>query len=187
MLGPLLFIIYTNDLPNASTNARAILFADDTTVYASSDSLSMLYNTINLDLDYLADWFCANKLSLNISKTNYVLFSRDNKVTHMDITIGNNKIERKQYVKFLGIMVDEKLDWSEHISRCKLKLSSSIFAINAAKRYLTTQHLLMLYNSLVYPYLSYGVLLWGATFQTHLNKMVVMQKKISSYYCTCTI
>ena len=65
--------------------------------YRTPYSLAMLYNTINLDLVYLADWFCANKLSLNISKTNYV-FSRDNEVTHLDITIGNNNIELKQYV-----------------------------------------------------------------------------------------
>ena len=82
VLGPLLFIIYTNDLPNAINNAKSILFADDTTVYASSDSLSLLYNIINSELNSLADWFHANKLSLNIGKTHYVLFSQQNVSTN---------------------------------------------------------------------------------------------------------
>lgn len=177
MLGPLLFIIYTNDLPNAIANAKSILFADDTTLYASSDSLSLLYKNINSDLSSLADWFCANKLSLNVGKTNYILFSRKHVDTHLEVTIGNTKIERKPFVKFLGIIVDQTLDWSEHVKSCKAKLSSSLYALNASKRYLTSRHLLMLYNALLYPYLSYGVLLWGSTFQTHLNKIVVMQKR----------
>ena len=74
VLGPLLFIIYTNDLPNAINNAKSILFADDTTLYASSDSLPVLYKMIYYDLTSLAEWFCAYKLSLNVSKSN-VLFS----------------------------------------------------------------------------------------------------------------
>jgi hypothetical protein len=177
VLGPLLFIIYTNDLPKSIQNSKSIIFADDTTVYASSTSLPILFNTINADLNGLADWFCANKLSLNVSKTNYVLFSRKSIMTHFGIKIGNMQIERKQCVKFLGIIVDEKLEWSEQISNCKAKLSSSLYAINSSKRYLTSKHLLMLYNSIVYPYLSYGILLWGSTFKSYLNKINVMQKK----------
>ena len=74
-------------------------------------------------------------------------------------------------------MVDERLDWSEHTKSVKAKLSSSLYAINASKHYLTTGHLLMLYNALVYPYLTYGLLLWGSTFRSHLNKLIVMQKR----------
>ena len=178
VLGPLLFIIYTNDLPNALDKAKSILFADDTTVYASSASLPELFTDMNSDLQLLADWFYANKLSLNVGKTNYVLFSRKTVVTQLEITIGDINIERKPCMKFLGILVDEKLEWSEHITYCKTKLSSALYALNTSKRYLTSRHLIMLYNALVYPYLSYGVLLWGSTYQTYLNKIVIMQKKV---------
>ena len=178
VLGPLLFIIYTNDLPNAIDRAKSILFADDTTVYASSSSLPELYKNINTELNSLADWFYANKLSLNVGKTNYVLFTRKTVITNLDIKIGEINIERKSHVKFLGLLVDEKLEWSEHIKYCTSKLSSSLYALNSSKKYLTTKHLIMLYNSLVYPYLSYGILLWGSTFQVYLSKIIIMQKKV---------
>jgi hypothetical protein len=132
---------------------------------------------VNADLNSLADWFCANKLSLNVGKTNYVLFSRKTVIAHLEIKIGSVSIERKHHIKFLGIWVDEKLEWSDHVLHCKAKLSSSLYAINAAKRYLTSTNLLMLYNALVYPYLSYGILLWGSAFKTNTNKIIVMQKK----------
>jgi hypothetical protein len=177
VLGPLLFIIYTNDLAHSLTKTKSILFADDTTVYASASSLPALFNTVNSDLNSLVNWFCANKLSLNIDKTNYVLFSRKSINTRLNITIGNTNIERKKHVKFLGMTVDEKLEWKEHIRICQAKLSSSLYAMNASKRYLTSKHLQTLYNSLIYPYLSYGVLLWGSTYKTYINKLIVMQKK----------
>jgi hypothetical protein len=131
--------------------------------YTTSNYLPTLYHDINEDLHSLAEWFYANKLSINVSKTNYVLVSRQNVSTESEVKIGNTKIERKHYVKLLGIIVDQKVDWSEHIRYCKAKLSSSLYALNAAKRYLTTHHLLMLYNYLIYLYLTYGVLLWEST------------------------
>jgi hypothetical protein len=188
VLGPLLFIIYTNDLSNSLTRAKSIIFADDTTVYKSSSLLSELYSDINSDLESLADWFCANKLSLNTGKTNYVLFSRKSVTTCLKITIGSKQIDRMKYVKFLGIWVDEKLEWSVHVENCKAKLSSSLYALNSSKNYLSSNQLLMLYNAIVYPYLSYGVLLWGSIFKSLCNKIITMQKKAvriiahASYY-----
>ena len=79
VLGPLLFIIYTNDLPGCLNLTKSILFADDTTIYLSSNNISYLYTTMNGELLKLTDWFRANKLSLNISKTNYILFTYQNR------------------------------------------------------------------------------------------------------------
>lgn len=176
VLGPLLFIIYTNDLPE-SISGRSILFADDTTVYASSSSLTELCLHINSDLNSLTDWFCANKLSLNVGKTNYVIFSKIPVSEVVHICIGDTYLERKQCVKFLGIMIDEKLEWLEQVKHCKAKLSSSLYVINSVKKYLDSNDLLMLYNSLVYSHLSYGILLWGSTFHTYLNMLMTMQKR----------
>jgi len=110
VLGPLLFIIYTNDIPNQLQFTRTILFADDTTIYCSNTNLNNLYQDINHDLDVLYDWFKANKLSLNISKTNYMIFSNNSIPQHnlnqSKIKIGNEIISRKSYVKFLGMTID---------------------------------------------------------------------------------
>ena len=100
ILGPLLFILYTNDLPNSLTNSKVILFADDTTIYMSSTNIVQLYESINRDLDSLSEWFRANRLSLNISKTHYILFGQNPvKIPKtLSIKIMNEIIEHRQTV-----------------------------------------------------------------------------------------
>ena len=186
VLGPLLFIIYTNDLPNCLTNSKAILFADDTTVFCSSPDLHNLHRKINYDLEYLTEWFRANKLSLNVGKTHHVLFNnvhtnRPDGPTgnlNLNIKIGNNIIERRDSVKFLGIHIDSKLDWHDHINSVKNKISSSSYAISKVKHLLNKKHLITLYYSMVYPYLDYGITLWGSSHSSYVNKLFSMQKKV---------
>ena len=179
VLGPLLFIIYTNDLPNCLKLSKTILFADDTTMYLSSNNLTYLYNNINEELDSLKDWFRANKLSLNVSKTNYVIFNNKNIIIpdQLKLKIGDELIELKNTVKFLGIYIDSKLDWHDHIKFIKNKLSSGNYAINRIKHLLSHKHLITLYYSLIYPYLDYGIILWGSTHTSYLKQIQIMQKK----------
>jgi len=179
VLGPLLFIIYTNDLPNCLINSKAILFADDTTIYMSSNSITDLYIKSNYELECLTEWFRSNKLSLNISKTHYVLFELTPSQIPRDINIkiNNQIIDKKTCVKFLGMYIDSKLDWHEHIKFIRNKLNSSIFAMKRVKYILSSNHLLTLYYSLIYPYLDYGISLWGTTHKTYTNQIKVMQKK----------
>ena len=126
ILGPLLFLIYMNDLPNCLSNSKVILFADDTTRYASSDNIVNLYDLINRDLDNLTDWFRANKLSLNTSRTHYMLISQNREINALNqnsINIASDEIERKDCCKFLGLMIDDELTWSKHIDYIHSKLS----------------------------------------------------------------
>ena len=114
VLGPLLFIIYTNDLPECLNLTKSILFADDTTIYLSSTNISYLYTTMNDELLKLTDWFRANKLSLNISKTNYmyILFTYQNRqvVTNIYLKLSDVSIERAKCTKFLGIIYRRKVE-----------------------------------------------------------------------------
>ena len=135
VLGPLLFISYTNDLPNCLTHSKAIIFADDTTIYSNSANLNTLSNHINVDLEALSDWFCANKLSLNIEQTNYVVFRQSSRVIddNLEIKIGDSIIDRKNAVKFIGVYIETSLECHEHINYIKNKLNSSMYALR--KRY----------------------------------------------------
>ena len=118
VLGPLLFILYTNDLPNALRTANCVLFADDTTIYKSSNNLCQLITDISANLARLTDWFRANKLSLNIKKTNFMVFSNNqNDVPNINLEIDNVAIKRVDNVKFLGIMIDESLCWKTPIHK----------------------------------------------------------------------
>ena len=130
VLGPLLFIIYINDLPFATYKFKPVLFADDTTLISTLCALvaeSSTYNdvstNINYELNKVHEWLCANKLSLNISKTKYMIFhyrQRSN-IPILNINLNNVPIERVQTFDFLGLTISETLDWSHHINKISNK------------------------------------------------------------------
>ena len=183
VLGPLLFIIYTNYLPNCLIVTKAILFADDTTIFLSSQNKQFLYESVNKDLHSLSEWFQTNKLSLNVSKTNYVLFNntRVDNADNFNLTIANKSIERKNEVKFLGLYLDSKLDWNAHIKFVRNKMNSALYAMRRSKNILKQSHMMTLYYSLFYPYIDYGITLWGASYTQHINKLQTSQKKSYSF------
>ena len=179
VIGPLLFIIYMNDLPDCLHNAKGILFADDTTLYESSYNINELYISMNHDLAILSDWFQSNKLSLNLKKTNYMLFTKASALSELNhLKVGNEIIEKKSCVKFLGIHIDEKLTWTDHIKVVRSKLASAIYSINRIKSLIPSRYKRTLYFTLAYPYLAYGIPIWGSAYSTHKRKLIIMQKKI---------
>lgn len=185
VLGPLLFIIYSNDLPNCLNFTKSIIFADDTTIFMSGMDINQLYRNVNSDLKSLTDWFRANKLSLNVSKTHYVMFANSNAVVPnaLSIKIGGEFVERKDHIKFLGMIIDSKLDWQKHIQYAKGKITSSIYAMKRMKNIMPRKVLLTLYYSMIYPYLDYGISLWGSTNAKYLKPLITLQKKAIRIIC----
>ena len=180
ILGPLLFLIYTNDLPNALKFSKSILFADDTTVFYSCGNIQELQTKINSDLYLLNDWFKANKLSLNITKTSYMLFEGRRNLPDIDnftVNINDNQLKRARHLKFLGVEIDDNLSWQNHINHCRGKMASGTYAINASKHTLGRKHLMILYDSLVKSHLNYGLLLWGSSFENNMKKLRIQQNK----------
>ena len=111
VLGQLLFILYINDLPSCLSNSKCILFADDTTIYCHSHSTNDLFNKIQKYLDIVDDWFKANKLSLNVNKTKFMIFPNTTNVTsNMQIKVGDNQIEQVANFKLIGIILDQNLN-----------------------------------------------------------------------------
>jgi hypothetical protein len=177
VLGPLLFIIYTNDLPFCSTSG-CILFADDTTIYRTGKDIDKLYNTLQNDIDQLCEWFRSNRLSLNAGKTNYMLFYNKQTVhSTKNIIVDNNPINHANSVKFLGVIIDEQLTWSTHIDKCAKKISSGLYAINAVKNILNTKNLKILYHSLIQSHLNYCNITWGYALKKYTNRLTILQKK----------
>ena len=117
VLGPLLFLIYINDIPNCLKHLKSIVLADDTIIFASCNNMYTLYNNMNDDLANIINWFKANMLSLNIAKTNYLLFPSSKFVNlggNMKIYAGADEIIRNECCTFLGILIDDKLGWLDH-------------------------------------------------------------------------
>ena len=179
ILGPLLFILYINDISNISHLMHTIPFADDTTILIKSDTASTAIISMNRELEKLSIWLTANKLSLNISKTHYMVFDRGKEKTDQySLFLNNILIDRVKYTKFLGVIIDEKLNWTHHISYIKNKISKGFGIILRARKFFTKSTLLKLYNSFVLPYLIYCVEIWGNASEIHILPIVTLQKKM---------
>ncbi len=180
-LGPLLFLIYINDLPNCLTTTDASMFADDTNLNCNGKSSVDIEQKINTDLDNVHNWLISNKLTLNTKKTEYMIIGSQNRLKNIlsdpEILIGDQKIKRVSQKEFLGVIVDENLNWHKHIdTQCK-KISKNIALLRRAKKYTTENGLITLYNSLVLPYFTYCSTVWHQGNITHIDKLQKLQKR----------
>ena len=116
ILGPLLFIVYINDLPNVSSLTQSLLFADDTSIFCSHKDANHLVSIVNNELAKIIIWLRVNKLSLNLTKTNFMIFHpRQKKVSvNVPLTLENTVIKQVTDTKFLGILIDQHLSWNPH-------------------------------------------------------------------------
>ena len=180
LLGPLLFIIYINDLYKSANDLSFILYADDTNIVVSNPNLESLCNIVNRGLSQVCEWFKANKLSINVNKCNYMIFHNGKRfcVNDICIRIDNTALPRVDKTKFLGVYLDSSLSWKYHISEVESKVSKSIGIISKIKHLLPDFILRMLYCALVLPYLNYCNLIWANTYKTNLQKIIGLQKKI---------
>jgi Reverse transcriptase (RNA-dependent DNA polymerase) len=156
-----------------------LLFADDTTLFHSDKNFVNLINTTNVELDKLAVWFRANKLSLNVKKTNYMLFGHKSRpdTTTYNLVLHNHILEQVTSVKFLGIYIDEKLTWNQHVINICKKLSSGVGMIGRLRFIFPSAVLLTLYYALVYPYICYCCVIWGNSCMSALNSAIVLQNR----------
>jgi hypothetical protein len=177
ILGPLLFIVYINDLNYVSSLLKLIIFADDTNIFINGKSLDVTIKTLNDELDKMCLWFATNRLSLNVKKTNYILFG-NNKYKHVDLKMNGEIIQRVKETKFLGVIITEKMSWENHIKMISSKIGKSAGILVKARTILNELTLLQLYRNLVEPFLSYCCIVWGNNIPSvHLVKLHVLQKK----------
>lgn len=190
ILGPILFLLFINDLANSSKLLFILLFADDTTLQLSSSNIYELYNIANKELSIVSEWFKANKLTLNISKTKYILFRRSNMYAdfpNLSLSIDNCPIERigigcnESSFKFVGVKIDEFLSWKDHITCLKSKLSSVTFALSKVKNLLPEKTKCLIYNSLFKSHLDYCNIAWGKSNNNLISQLLVLQKRALRY------
>ena len=185
VLGPLLFLLYINDITNCSDKFNFYLFADDTSILCSNRNLKSLELEVNTELNKLCEWLTANKLTLNTKKSNYVIFLNYKKKLPYQPTINiydNDKVsystlECKDHVKYLGILIDKNLNWKVHIDLIALKISKAIGIIAKLRHFVPFSILVKLYQSLISPYLMYGISSWGQASQSNLEKLLLLQKR----------
>ena len=178
VLGPLLFLIYINDLPNISNKLKFYLFADDTNIFYQCSNLSELQNTLNRELKKLSLWLNSNRLALNISKTNFVIFAAKNKpLKTVTLLLNKKAIQQTNYVKYLGILIDSKLTFKDHIMAVSKKVARITGAMYRIRYYVNDKTLAMVYYSLIYPHILYGIPIWGNADNINLKHLFSLQKK----------
>ena len=200
ILGPILFLCFINDLP-LSTNLLAFMFADDTSCTAAGANLPLLIQHVNIELQKLANWFRANKMAVNISKTKFIIFHGKGKkvdLNGLNISFNQNEIgkpedpllitplerifnehpniESRTY-KLLGVQLDETLSFKTHIETTSKKISKSIYCISRAKNLLSNKSLKSLYFALVHPHLLYCINIYSCAAPLNLKRLVILQKK----------
>ena len=177
ILGPILFILYINDMCNVSTLLKPILFADDTNLFYSGKDIKELCSVVSIELDKLCTWFQVNKLSLNTAKTNFMVFTNKSCDDTYHVCMNGLLLSRVFVTKFLGVHMDSKLDWNDHINIVRNKIAKNVSVMNRVKHVLTSSALYSLYCTLVMPYLTYCCEVWGNTYKTRIHSLFILQKR----------
>ena len=155
-----------------------VLFADDTNILCSESNPASLQVKLNQELSKLFVWFSVNRLSLNLGKTNHILFRNRSPGIELYICINYINVPRVQSTKFLGITIDENLNWKTHIQLFKSKLSKMPYIMYKASKLINYDGLVALYCSLFLPYLTYCCEIWGNTYASNVNCIYLLQKKV---------
>ena len=180
ILGPLLFIIYNNDLPYVSDKLSTTLFADDTNFSIEHRDFEQMVPILNSELSKIANWTVANRLTINTSKTEMLFFSNRPNVTLSNelITLKDEYVSFVNHARFLGVIIDDKMNFKKHINLVVDKLSKHAGILYKIKGQLTNSARITYYNSFILPYLSFNILHWGSTNDIHLLPLIKIQKRI---------
>ena len=165
VLGPLLFIIYINDLPLAVHGCCVELYADDALIYFASKSVNEIQAQLTSDLTNVLSWLHANFLILNLEKTKIMLVGTHQRTAEADelvIEISNTRLERVNKFKYLGVLLDNTLSWKDHVEYIGNKISSRLDILRRGRKVLSKPTLQMLYNTLVLPLFDYCSPVWDS-------------------------
>ena len=170
------FILMTYQTVQANLSFR--IFADDTNMFYTSNNLRNLESVMNKEFKLVVKYSATNKLSINLSKTNYILVSS----SRLSGSINVNDIKIQSQIKYLGVYIDQHLHWGPQIKHINSKLAKNIGIVTKLRHYVNLHTLKQLYYSFIYPYLTYAITSWGSACTTRLNKIRTKQNK-----CICSI
>ena len=177
ILGPLLFIVYINDIPGISQLAHFILYADDANIFITGKNMEEVFQKFDNLSKALLQWVNTNGLALNLKKTKYMIFSTQNAESPREIKIGSTNIERKREARFLGVIVDDKLNWSKHIATIKTKMARYVGIMYKLKKRLPLKVRIQFYHSFVQSHLNFCSILWGFAAKSNIELLFRSQKK----------
>ena len=176
ILGPVLFNIYLNDLPNYNSNNDYVLYADDTNLLISDKDLSTLENKFESSLNNTNAWFKNNQLSMNEDKTQFIYFNEGGQ-NSQNMLNKFSSIKMIDNSRFLGITISSDLKWENHINQIESKIKPAIGILYKLRNIVDIPTLLQIYYSLIHSHLSYGIIIWGGSPQKLMERLLKLQKK----------
>ena len=177
-LGPLLFLIYVNDMKNCSDLLKFIQFADDTTLMYRNKCIKQLNSTLEIEGNKVTKWLSANRLIINLTKTHSMLFTNKLGNLTLRLKINNIYLEDKAETCFLGVVIDRKLTWKQHVQHISNKISKTVALLRLLRHIFPKKILKLIYMSLIYSYLNYCNIIWGGACNSVLQPIYILQKKL---------
>ena len=180
VLGPLLFLIYVNDIAEAAKSHKMRLFADDSNVFVTAEDPVTLKSQMNEVIEKMCNWFQDNKLTVNAKKTQFPIFTTPNQNVPQNlnsIKVLGKLIKRSDSAKYLGIHLDDKLKWQAHIDDLAGRLTKTIQAFKIVKNYISSKNKLSFYFAYIYSRIQYGIELYGSACKKSLKKIQIKQNR----------
>ena len=179
VLGPLLFLLYINDMPKCSNTLEFHLFPDDTNLFFNNPNILNLETILNVELEKVSQWLFANKLSLNIEKTSFVVFHSPQRwIAHkLNLSSSSMSVKSVNQVKYWELIFDSNLNWKPYLHELRKKVSRGIGVLSKIRYYVTRKVLHQLYYSIIYLFLTYGLSIWGNTYSSTLKPLTTLQKR----------
>lgn len=179
VLGPILFTLYINDIKHLSNKYEIKLFADDTSLFCVSDNYVELESMANQALKDCHNWLRCNRLTLNIAKTHYLIFKKTNRDTpHFSLKLGDETIKEENETKYLGLIIQNNLNWNIHISKTINSINKLIPLFYQIRRFLTPNKRLLIYKSLVLSKINYAIELYGRKNSNWLKQLQTTQNRL---------
>ena len=180
VLGPLLFLVYVNDLGNALQGSGHYLYADDTVIFKSGINVPDTVAELQNDLNGFGSWCRANKLSINTKKSNYVIYGTKQKsarIRHCLLTLQNDQLLKTPSYKYLGVLIDSHLNFNAHVENCCKIVSHKLYLLSKIRRYITEEACTQIFKTMIVPLLDYGDVVYSGSSDKNLSKLQKLQNR----------
>ena len=188
VLGPLLFIVYINDLQHQIKHSKITLYADDTAIFFAAKDIKIIQKRLQEDLSLAHSWLGLSKLTLNTSKTKCMVFGSRQRLSHgneLKISIDNKQLEQVDSFKYLGVWFDSTLTWSTHVSNACSKISQRLGVIGRIRSCLPQETAKMLVQAMILPVFDYGDVVWSSCSNTLLDRLQRLHNRAGKLILKC--